>query len=189
MEARVYASAARAWYVQWFKWLTSSVQQVNDITWSASSPVGYLSPVGRSSIMAGARLDRLRWTGREVFAIVVWVYVLLKLAVFDVDVYLFDRLAPQLRWILDLKAVVIVAIVAFLWIGLGRANFFKTALYLLGYPAILVFWRVPKLALRNSPVFILAAPFIYRLITTFRTTLVMYTAAALAGLVSRFNKS
>jgi hypothetical protein len=56
---------------------------------------------------------------RECTAVILWTYVLLKLVVFDLDIYLLDRFAPKWRWILDLKAFILLGAMAFVWVTLG----------------------------------------------------------------------
>src|ERR1039457_4090045 len=122
---------------------------------------------------------------RECVAVIIWIYILLKLTVFEIDIYFLDHFAASLRWILDFKAFVLMVVVAVLWVVLGKSSFPKTILYIAAYPAVLLFWKVPKLVLRRWPIVIISAPCIYRLVTTFRTTfLICATLSALAALLS-----
>src|ERR1700693_5427457 len=128
------------------------------------------------------RDSRVRWIVRECIAGTIWTFIVLKLVVFDIDIYLLDRLAPQLRWILDFKVFVIIALIGVAWAALGQTGFQKTMLYVGTYPAIVLFWRLPKLAFRRWPLVILSAPIVYRLVSTLRTTFLLYTALALSTL-------
>jgi hypothetical protein len=131
-----------------------------------------------------ARFAIAKWAIREIVAATVWIYLLLKLFVFDLDLYVVTHLAPRLRWAADYKAFVILAVVAASWLAMGNATFFKTALYIGGYPAVLLFWRLPKAAFKTWPAVIISTPVIYRLATTFRATFLLYTMAILSGLAA-----
>jgi hypothetical protein len=135
--------------------------------------------------MAGNQPDRpsrTRRAIRECIAIAVWVYVLVKSAVYDIDIYLVDRFAPQLRWILEFKAFVILAVIALCCVALSGKSFFMTGLYIGAYPVVVVFRLLPMLVFKQWPVLIVSAPVVYRLVTTFRATLLIYTAALFSGL-------
>jgi hypothetical protein len=125
---------------------------------------------------------KLRSVFRECLAIVFWIYLLIKLFVFDVDIYIVDHLIPQFRWILDIRAFIILALLAGMLIILGRKKFFGNLLYILAYPLVVLFWKLPALAFRKWPLTIAFAPVIYRGVSTFPTTFLLYTLAALSAL-------
>ncbi len=137
--------------------------------------------------MAEPRIVRIhfgsaRTIARELIAIGLWSYILLKLFVFDVDIFLFKHLVPQFQRVLDFRAFVILGLLAIGLVAQGRKKFLSNLLYTLAYPLILVFWRLPSLALKQWPLTIAFAPVIYRAVSTFPTTFLLYTMAALCGL-------
>ena len=131
---------------------------------------------------ATSSFGKLRSVFRECLAIVFWTYLLIKLFVFDVDIYIVDHLVPQFRWILNIRAFIILALLAGMLIILGRKKFLGNVLYILGYPLVVLFWKLPVLAFRKWPLAIAFAPVIYRAISTSPTTFLLYTLAALSAL-------
>jgi len=125
---------------------------------------------------------RRRRVTREVLAAVFWIYVLLKLAVFDIDIYIFQRFFPRLLWLVEAKVFVVIGLVAVAWVVLGRREFPRTIAYVLAYPFVILFWKLPKIAFRRWPLFIAFAPGIYRAATTFRTTYELYAMAIISCL-------
>src|SRR5580704_13769040 len=49
---------------------------------------------------------------REAIAVIFWVYVILKLFVYDIDVYLAERFAPEKAWLLDYKFFILLCCAA-----------------------------------------------------------------------------
>lgn len=114
---------------------------------------------------------------REFIAASFWAYVLVKLFVFDVDLYLARHLFPAFEWILELKAFVFIASAALAWLVLGNKRFAGALLYILAYPLILLLWKAPVAIIQRWPLMIAFAPVIYRSISTFPKTVIVYTAA------------
>ena len=87
---------------------------------------------------------------RESAAILVWLYVFLKLFVLDIDVLLAYSLLPKQAWLLQYRLVLILLVLALFWLGLGTKRFSKNLLYILFYPFIVIFWKIPKFAFHTS---------------------------------------
>ena len=111
---------------------------------------------------------RLLRVMREFVAAVLWAYIVVKLAVFDIDLYIVQRFSPRFVWLLNLKVFVLIGLSAIAWVVLGRRQFPLTILYILAYPLVVIFWRVPQVAFRRWPLFIAFAPGVYRAVRTFR---------------------
>jgi hypothetical protein len=93
---------------------------------------------------------KARRFARECVAIWVWLYVCLKLFVFDFEVYLINWLAPNLRWIIDFKILIILAALAAISMLSNKKAFLLFAAYVACYPLILFFWRLPWLVLKQK---------------------------------------
>lgn len=106
--------------------------------------------VGRPQGGPGPAWGRARRLLREIVAIWVWLYVVLKLFVFDFDIYLIDLLAPNLRWLLDFKILIILAALAIVSMVSNKKGFLLFAAYVASYPIILICWRVPWLILKQK---------------------------------------
>lgn len=82
---------------------------------------------------------------REVLGILFWVYVITKLFVFDIDQYLVGTYAPSHLWLLDYRSLFFLGIAGAAFL-LGRyIGAVGSLFYILLYPVVLVFWRVPLL--------------------------------------------
>ena len=87
---------------------------------------------------------------REGFAILCWLYVLLKLFVLDIDAILVEFLFPTQTWVLRYRFILITLGLALFWLIRGTRRFSKNLLYILFYPFVVVFWRIPKFVYGRS---------------------------------------
>ena len=94
-------------------------------------------------------LARLSWWARECLAAALWLFIALKVLVYDVDVAIVNALPPQAATLLKYKFLVILGLTAALWLILGNCRFRVTIAYLFFYPLILLLWRIPKLLFKN----------------------------------------
>lgn len=120
---------------------------------------------------------------RECTGILLWLYVFVKLFVFDLDIWVLDQFSPGLGRVLHYKVFAVIAAAVASWMVLGRKQFSSTVLYIVGYPLIVLFWRLPVFAFRRWPLILAFAPVIYRAVATFPTTFLFYTLAILSGLI------
>lgn len=120
---------------------------------------------------------------REISAIAIWFYVVVKLFIFDIDAYLVSHLAPGWQWLLNLRLFAIVSVLAILWLTLGHKRFILFISFIVFYPFIVLFWKVPKLIWRRWDAFIVLLPTIYITVISMRSTFVMHTAAAVSTVV------
>ncbi|MEO8051692.1 MAG: hypothetical protein ABI833_14840, partial [Acidobacteriota bacterium] len=101
----------------------------------------------------------------------------------DLDVWALDQLSPGLGWVLYYKVFAIVAAILVSWKILGRKRFASSVLYILGYPLIVLLWKLPIFAFRRWPLLFTFAPVIYRAIITFPATFLLYTLAIFSVLI------
>lgn len=86
---------------------------------------------------------------RQFLALLIWVYVIAKLFVFDIDIYLTQKFFPSYDWVLNYKFVIIITAIALLLI-LSRKNFLAWFLYIVFFPAIVLFWKIPYFIFRQK---------------------------------------
>ena len=60
---------------------------------------------------------------REVVAIVFWMYLLVKLMLFDIDVYLLEITLPEYIWIIKYKFLIFLALTSVIWLSMGNKIF------------------------------------------------------------------
>lgn len=106
---------------------------------------------------------RLRWRRRfrlfDVLGSLMWAFVITKLFVTDIDRIILGSVAPDAMWVLDLRWLFGLAILA-LVLTLFRVRTLAFAVaYVVFFPAVVLLWKIPKfLVLRRST--LLASTFI-----------------------------
>lgn len=80
---------------------------------------------------------------REIVAISFWVYVLSKLFIFDIDLFLFEKYLPNYTWLLDFKFFILIGTLAVIWLITKNKHILLWTLYILCYPAIVLLWKMP----------------------------------------------
>jgi len=139
--------------------------------------------MGENSERKKKRLSSVVISIREITAICIWLFTVIKLFVFDFDRYLVDRFVPSLTWVLDCKFFILMIVIAVLWLILGKRRFLQFIGYVLAYPLMLLLWKLPKLIFRRWLFVLALAPAFYDVLITFRSTFVLYSFAMMAGLL------
>ncbi|MFB3884041.1 MAG: ion channel [Thermodesulfobacteriota bacterium] len=93
---------------------------------------------------------RLRRFIRESASILFWAFLIVKLAIFDIDDSLIHFLFPEHDWLMTYKFVFVLLTLAIFWLSLGTKRALLTALYMLAYPLIVFSWKVPKILSGSS---------------------------------------
>lgn len=119
---------------------------------------------------------------REIFAVILWLFILVKVVVFDIDIYLAEKYAPSLRWILNYRFFGLLLLISGTLLVIGKKSFRQFLIYVIAYPFIILFWQIPKLFFRNWALAIAFAPAIYEVISSFRSRFILITLASLSAL-------
>ncbi|MCH7828057.1 MAG: hypothetical protein IIC75_08830 [Bacteroidetes bacterium] len=82
---------------------------------------------------------------REIIACVIWLYLFIKIFVYDIDLYFLNLVAPELIKILNYKFFIYIGLIALTWLILGNKRFSKLVAVIVFFPVIFLFWRIPKL--------------------------------------------
>jgi hypothetical protein len=86
---------------------------------------------------------------REFVALFVWAYAIVKVFIFDVDLYVVRDFLANWEWVLRYRLFVLVGLVAVVWLITGRKRWVPLwGLYILFYPLILLCWRLPVLVFK-----------------------------------------
>jgi hypothetical protein len=107
------------------------------------------APQEAASQTSSARLPRqpivraVLFAIREALGILVWVYIVTKLFLFDIDRYLFGLYMPSYIWLLDYRVLFLLGIAGVVFLLCRRIGTVGSLLYILFYPIVLVFWRLP----------------------------------------------
>jgi len=111
----------------------------------------------------GEHRRRLRWRRRfrslDILGGLMWAFVITKLFVTDIDRIILGSVAPDAMWVLDLRWMFGLAILALVLMLFKVRTLAFAVAYVVFFPAVILLWKVPKfLVLRRSTV--LASTFI-----------------------------
>jgi len=125
----------------------------------------------------------------EITAIVVWAYIIVQVFVFDLDRIVRSYLPSSCAWVVDFKFVFVLIIAA----GLGCLirRIWKPLTYVIFYPVIVLFWKIPFLALKQRS-WALAIAFINAVASFFgsiRYNLIIPAVLFAAGSIILFGNS
>lgn len=120
---------------------------------------------------------------RELFCAAIWLYVIVKLFIFDLDVFLIQEYLPGFNWLISFKFFVIALLVSTYWITVGDKNFFKALVFLAVYPLFLVFWRIPKAFLRDWNAAFVALGFALSFFKSLKVNFFAFSVVSTASLI------
>ena len=135
------------------------------------------------------RIAPAAWWLREGAAALIWGFVVIKLFVYDIDLYLIEHYAPRLRPLVTFRFFTILGTIAALWLTLGGRHFRAFVAYVLFYPLVVLFWKLPKLVIGNWAVAIAFFPALHSAIATFKASFIWTTLALLAALAMSISTS
>jgi hypothetical protein len=92
----------------------------------------------------------LRTLTRELLAIIFWVYLVVTIFVFNIDSYLSRNIFSGCEWVVHYKFLIILGIIGLFWAITKNSRFANWSLYILFYPFVVVFWRIPTLAIKQK---------------------------------------
>jgi len=87
---------------------------------------------------------------REILAITFWIYVVVKLFIFDIDLFLVNIVIPQYAWVLDFKFFILISIITIAWAATKNKNLVLWFLYITFYPIVILFWRIPYILFKQK---------------------------------------
>lgn len=87
---------------------------------------------------------------KEVLALIIWIYLFIKIFIFEIDIYIIQKYFPSFSWLFKYKFFIFIALLAILWMILRNKRFFGFILFTIVYPFFLLFWRIPKLLFKTK---------------------------------------
>jgi len=112
----------------------------------------------------------------DLIGVLVWLYVIIKLFVFDVDVYFVERFFPGHSWLLNLRFIAIIGALALSLVLFKSGDVMLSCAYVISYPFIVCFWKIPRFIFKRrswvlgfafvNAVFTFFTGFKYNLITS-----------------------
>jgi hypothetical protein len=125
-------------------------------------------------------LKKFGFVVREIVALAVWVLIVTKLFVYDVDLLLVRR-AEWLQKFYPYKFFFILAVVSAVWLILGGKYARKILLFVAAYPIVLL-WRLIVILFKNWATLLLFAPAIESTVRAFKWRFILSSFAILAAL-------
>jgi hypothetical protein len=126
----------------------------------------------------------LFWT-RELVAVSFWIYVICKLFIFDIDVYLILRIDSRLIWIAEYKFFLLIAIASIILLLTKNKSIVLWLLYIAFYPVLLFFWKIPYLIFKQRS-WTLAFVFVSAIISLLRSLRYKFVAGTVFILATFF---
>jgi hypothetical protein len=114
---------------------------------------------------------------KEIVAVLFWIYVLTKLFVFDIDVFLIDKFLPGYAWLLNFKFFILIGTVAVIWLLTKNKHILLWSLYIFFYPAVIIFWKIPSFIFKMRS-WIFAFAFFNAVISFFKSIKYNFVTAA-----------
>lgn len=87
---------------------------------------------------------------KELVAVLFWTYSIIKLFIFDIDSLILIKLAPKYITILNYKFLILIGLIAVLWAFTNTKKIFGWIFYIIIYPVILLFWKIPRLIFKKG---------------------------------------
>ena len=75
---------------------------------------------------------------RESLAILFWIYIITKLFIFDLDIFLVENYLPSFKWIIDYKFFILIGILSTIWIVTKNKHILLWFLYIF-------FWKIKSI--------------------------------------------
>jgi hypothetical protein len=120
---------------------------------------------------------------RDSIALLLWAYLFVKLFIFDFDVYAVEVYLPSLAWLVHFKFLVFLVLMSIYLLSVGDKNFLKSVGFVLIYPFFLIFWRIPRLLLRNWMLLFGTTSYLISFFRSFKSNLLTFTVFAVASTV------
>lgn len=95
-------------------------------------------------------IKRLLAILREALSVLFWVYVITKVFVFDIDIFLVNRLSPNYAWLVNYKFFILIGVIAVVWLVTKNKHIVLWMLFVFFYPLIFLFWRIPHFLFKQK---------------------------------------
>ena len=136
----------------------------------------------RQRAQKAIHLSALTRVIREIVAVVLWLAILIQLFVIDISGYVSTYL-PAGEFVIRFRFLILLAVIAISWPVLRNRRFVLIIGFIIGYPLVLFFWRIPRLLFRNWPLVVVFAPAIHHVATTFKVSFLLFVAALVSSFI------
>lgn len=81
---------------------------------------------------------------RETLAIGFWSYSIVKVFIYDVDIYFVHTYFPDASWVIRFKFLFMLGVVSIVWLFTRNKDIIVWFIYIVFYPFIFFLWKVPR---------------------------------------------
>jgi hypothetical protein len=87
---------------------------------------------------------RIFWAGLDLVAVLFWLYAIVKVFVFDVDVYLVTLAGSEFVWLLNYKLLILLGFILVAMLVTRSFVLGFAIVYVAVYPFVILFWKLPR---------------------------------------------
>jgi hypothetical protein len=87
---------------------------------------------------------KIYWIGLDLVAVLFWLYAILKVFVFDVDVYLVSLANSEFVWLLNYKLLFLLGLILIAMLVTRSLVLGFAVLYVALYPLVILLWKLPR---------------------------------------------
>lgn len=102
-----------------------------------------------SSAEPKSLIRRTRFIALDIFASILWLYAASRTFLGDIDRWILNHIAPGFEWVLHYRALGFLLLAAAFGL-VARRRFRWVPLYVILFPLVVLFWRLPKLLYRKG---------------------------------------
>jgi len=84
------------------------------------------------------------WIGLDMVAVLFWLYAIVKIFVFDIDVYVVSLASREFVWVLNYKLPILLGFILAAMLVSRRPMLGFTVAYIALYPLVILFWKLPR---------------------------------------------
>src|SRR5439155_5482163 len=88
--------------------------------------------------------NRIFWPILDLIAILFWSYAIVKVFVFDVDIYLVSFASPKFLWLLNYKLPILLGVILVAMLVTRSFVLGFAVVYVVLYPFVILFWKFPR---------------------------------------------
>lgn len=82
---------------------------------------------------------------REIIGGLFWVYLIIKIFIYDIDIFFLNKINPHWTFLLNYKFFILLGLLIIVWLIIGNKEFYKLLATIIFFPIIFLLWRIPKL--------------------------------------------
>jgi hypothetical protein len=86
----------------------------------------------------------------ETLALTFWVYLISKVFIFDIDLFIINKINPNLSWIITYKLFILLGVIALVWIFNKSKDVFFWFFYIACYPLVIILWKIPVFIVKQK---------------------------------------